>query len=174
MVITPAPRSFIIGAAYFAARNAPSRFTDTQTRQSSSVMSSTKAVGPATPALAHKTSNPPHFTLISLNKSDTAASSAASTRRPTQPLGRSASVSRSTSVTQTRAPALANASPMARPMPDAPAVIRTRAWSSPLTASPKWRARRHRGAADPRAPWQSRPAWPRHVARVARGGGFPG
>ncbi len=45
MVIDPAPRAFIPGAACLANRKAASRFTAVQARQSSRLMSSTGAVG---------------------------------------------------------------------------------------------------------------------------------
>ena len=78
-IIAPLPWLFIKGVAYFAERNAPSRFTETQRCQSDSATSSTLLVGPAIPAFAQSTSIPPHSALISLNKVAASVSLEAST-----------------------------------------------------------------------------------------------
>ena len=95
--MAPLPAAFISGAACFAARNAPSRFTLTQARQSASATSSINAVGPAMPALAQSTSTCP----ISAQIAATAASSVASASRRCQVSGHAPKAAASTSVTQT-------------------------------------------------------------------------
>ena len=131
--------AFIIGAACLAAKNAPSRLTETQLFQSSSAMSSTKAVGPATPAFAQSTSIPSQSCAIWSNNAAICTASATLTKLRRQSSGTCARASASISVTHICAPCVAKASAIARPMPEAPAVIKTRffisnpsVWTAPI------------------------------------------
>src|ERR1051325_1025540 len=104
----------------------PLRSTAMQRSQSSGRMSSTLAVGPAMPALFTSTSSPPRLRSTSANRRSTSATFATSARVRLIACSSSASAGSSISHTCTRAPWSRKVSAMARPMPAAPAVTRTR------------------------------------------------
>src|SRR5262249_22088800 len=104
----------------------PLRSTPMQRSQSSGRMSSTFAVGPVMPALLTRTSSPPRWRSTSANRRSTSAMFATSARVRLIACGSSASARSSISHTCTRAPCSRKVCAIARPMPAAPAVTRTR------------------------------------------------
>src|SRR5205085_730771 len=104
----------------------PFRSTAMQRSQSSGRISSTLSLGPAMPALFTSTSRPPSSRSTSANRRSTSARFATSARVRVIACGSCASARSSISHTWTRAPWSRKVCAMARPMPAAPAVTRTR------------------------------------------------
>ena len=129
LTIDPEPCRRRCGAANREHRNTLSRLTARHRRQSPNAMSSTSAVGPATPALLTRMSSPPSTAMACSNNAPTCASSETSQTMPDRPgcaCSVLASSPASTSQMHTLAPACRNAVAVARPMPLAAAVTSTR------------------------------------------------
>ena len=129
LTIDPEPCWRKCGAASRAHRNTLSRLTARHRCQSPKAMSSTSAVGPATPALLTRMSRPPSAATACSNNAPTCASSETSQTMPDKPgcaCSVLASSPASTSQMNTLAPACTNATAVARPMPLAAAVTSTR------------------------------------------------
>src|SRR3954468_22134999 len=117
------------GTASRVQLNCPVRQISTQRSQSSGLMSSIFAVGPATPALLTSTSSPPSFAIASENRAFTAVRSETSQGVAVMAGSLAASSDKavlSTSQVWTLAPSAANRRAIASPMPPAPAVTSTR------------------------------------------------
>ena len=127
LMMAPPPAARSSGTAPRAHRKAPVRLTSSVWRQASSVVSSSRLVGPATPALLTSASSLLHLSARSRYRSSTCASddtSATLTLRFGWLPARARQASASTSQACTRAPDARNLRTIARPMPLAPAVTR--------------------------------------------------
>ena len=127
--IAPQPLRLRCGTAARATKNWPFALTACVRTQSSVVMLSMGAAGPAMPAFLMPKSSPPSAPAAVATNASTCAGSVTSQRiMPMPGSNGAASSSRSsaTSHSQTFAPAAWNAWAMAKPMPAAPAVMRTR------------------------------------------------
>ena len=116
---------FIIGATNFENKNTPSRLISRQSFHSSILMFSIKEVGPLMPAFAQRTSTPCHFSLISSNSFKIDFSSRTSKMDLFQLFEHLSIASPSLSIIQILSPFFSNASAIALPIPEAPAVIKT-------------------------------------------------
>jgi hypothetical protein len=142
-MIVPAGDRFRTGMARRVTSNVALRLTATTASHSVGGYSSTGAVGPEMPALLTSTSRPPSDASRSPNITETASRLVMSQTLPVIAAADAVTAetaSPSASATCTRAPAATNARVMARPIPPAPPVTRTRwrASAASLTGA-SWR-----------------------------------
>src|SRR6185503_6617621 len=130
LTMRPLLRAIMCGIACLAQRNAPVTFTASVRSQSARSMSTTRSVGPPTPALLTRMSSPPSSASVAATTDFTAASSATSasavaTRPPALRISAAvaSSVSRRVAASITAAPSETKRSAIARPMPRPPPVM---------------------------------------------------